>query len=160
MRVFAAIVFAILLCPLQSVASDTWKVQYGWTSGWGHDDGILITSDGRVGPVTDQLYDQFEECPSDRLGTDDVGTIQGLIDEIPVAVLPNSHTKILDHCDDEREHFVIVSLKDQKRAFQYSQDQSCIGDESPPDWLVALVEHLQSYYLDLKDCIDASDEAP
>jgi len=151
-RLAASLIALAIFCAVPVLASEEWNVQYGWIGGYGRDEGILITSDGRVGLVTDQLFDKFDECPMDRLDAEEVAKIQGFIDQIPKAIPNNSHTRILDSCHDEPEHFVVVSFGNEKQAFQYTKRKQCLSEGDPPDWLAALVEHLESQYSELSDC--------
>jgi len=145
------VIIIAMLFPLVSVADEypEWRVEFGWTSGWGSGPVLSIASDGKMSSTTSHPYGR--KICGIRLDVKELGDIKKRIDEIPDDILYGTRVEYLDHCADERENFIYLTSGDKRRGFSYSQPETC-WERKVPQWLLKLNEELNRHAHAIENC--------
>jgi len=151
MRNIVLALVSIVLPSFSVAEANDWKIQLGWTSGWGDDKGIYIDSIGQLGKPENWSFDKIVMCPT-KISDIEIIKIYEKIKGIPREIPADSRLDIVDHCDDEREHMLIVKEKNMSHAFSYTQQKECLSSSGVPTWLSSLVDELEVYRFRVRDC--------
>lgn len=147
-------IVSILLSATASSRAVTeleWEIQFGWLSGWGSNPGIYMNSSGAIGLPRNWSGNNIQMC-SEKLSDGDLRTIGEAISSVPRDIPPDSQLTFGDHCDDEREHFVLLTEQGSQRAFSYSTRQQCLFG-MVPKWLTELIAELSKHVDRTQACV-------
>ena len=142
----------ILVIQIPAFANEPrWEIAFGWSSGWGISSTYLLNANGEL-TLESRWPDPEFTCEA-NIEKKDAIEIEELRSSVPESYAPNTLTKFLDNCHDEREGYVTLKESGVRRSFSYSLGAQCRITE-PPSWLILLYERLEMLKPLVAECVE------